>query len=565
MPNVYLNLPAPAGNGAGAWVDVSAMGFEKTIVVGNLPSAAVVIEMSNEAVAANAAPLAVIPNAGKKLIGCAALWMRARVSGYQGGGAPDVNVGANDDGAAGVNLPVTAGNGTGAAVDVSAFGERRTIVVNGAFSGSVLIEASEDNVDWAPFQLFNGPQERSIQFSAQWLRVTRKGVNGGSLPIVNMAAITADTPVVDGLINTGFLVESSAITTPALAAGETVLLVPASRSRILIIDALGTWFLDSITASEVGEVLTVINGSAFTGTLGHEEVAAYGGAVAANCFNCPDALPYVLRSGARVDLRYGPYNDAGVNRWNVVGVNFFAPGGRLCPPTYVEFLERTAFTPTQLWACDEMGLGSAEPLREVSNQNLAVLNAPLADWRMSGYRGVQVTEGGNGWRSDVADPGLDSILIGAFFGNGALASDNIMAGRIDTTAAARRAYLGVAVATGQPTAYFLGAAGPLCAPSPVKVVTDSVVRLFQGNLNRVTDIANSRISNRGEAPVQSADVDASAVTTISGGVTPFNVVGATALTGSVVETFVGGVFQIYGVGAEGARIMAKISHRLGME
>lgn len=195
MANVYLNLPAPAGNGAGAWVDVSAMGFEKTIVVNTLPTATVIIEMSNEAVASRAAPVCIITRTKKKqIVGCAALWMRARVSGYRGGGAPDVEVGANDNGAAALPLTVPAGSGTGAAVDTSSLGEVKTIVVNNQFSGLVIVEASEDNVSWAPVMTFNGPGQRSASFSAEFMRVTRSGVVGGTAPLVSVGAIIDVTP-----------------------------------------------------------------------------------------------------------------------------------------------------------------------------------------------------------------------------------------------------------------------------------------------------------------------------------------------------------------------------------
>lgn len=357
----------------------------------------------------------------------------------------------------------------------------------------------------------------------------------------------------------------TAVTTAALAAGETVLLTPASDAGVINLTASGVAFLCSLAAGTGRK--TLVNTSAYTITLGHEEGASYGGAVATNCFNCPDAIPYVLRPGARVDVVYGTYNSAAAARWNVIGVNSFAPGGRLCPATIEEFVERTAFAPTNLWPCDDMGPPPAagSVLREATNETLAVSSTPLVDFRQGGYRGVRVTEGGKGWKSDVSDPEELSIVIGAFYGHGALASDNVVAGRVDTTAAARRAYVGTVQATGKPGAYFVGAAGAVVALSPNKVVTDSVVRLVQAQLDKDTDLARCRVSGRGETAVQSADGDAAAITTISGGATPVNFVGATGLTGSTAETFVGGVFQIYGAGAEGTKVLAKIAHRLGME
>lgn len=195
MANVFIALPAPAGNGVGAWVDVSAQGFEKTIVVGNLPSAVVNIEMSNEAAPTRPAPVTIFPDPGKSIVGCAALWMRARVSGYLGGGAPVIEIGANDDGATGASLPVTAGDGVGAAVDVHLLGLQKTVTVGGPFTGSVIIEASEDNVKWAPVWLLARPDQRSKSFAAKFMRVTRSGVGSpAGTPIVDVAAINDVAP-----------------------------------------------------------------------------------------------------------------------------------------------------------------------------------------------------------------------------------------------------------------------------------------------------------------------------------------------------------------------------------
>src|SRR3990167_2630399 len=194
MANTYIQLPAPAGNGVGAWTDVSAAGFDKTIIVGNLPNAVINIEMSNEAVATRPAPVAVMASSGQKEVGNAALWMRTRVSGYLSGGAPVVYVAANDDGASGINLPAPAATGVGAAVDVSAFGEVRTFTIGEDFSGLLTIEGSDDNVNWAPFLGFTNPGQRSLTFGSQFLRVRRAGVLGGTLPLVDMAAINDVTP-----------------------------------------------------------------------------------------------------------------------------------------------------------------------------------------------------------------------------------------------------------------------------------------------------------------------------------------------------------------------------------
>lgn len=375
-----------------------------------------------------------------------------------------------------------------------------------------------------------------------------------------------------GIKNAGILTETDVLRPAALAAGETVQLALASFPRILEIDAAGVWFLDSIEAPPlIGTVMTVVNVSPYAGALGHAEGAAYGGAADDDCLLCPDAIPYVLRPGARVDLRYGPYNDTQINRWNVIGVNRLAPDGFLCPATPQIFQERTAFLPTFLWACDDRGLGSAQPLHGSGNNDLAVQNAPLLDWRMAGaaadgsqeYRGVQVTEAANGWRAALAGPGLNSIWRGVFFGQTAPdAADNNLFGRINLATGLQN-QLRVSPAGNLQFAVFDGAAG-LAVATPVKVVNDGVVRFGCGNLNRVAQIANARVATRGEAPVASPDV-AAVIATLSGGAAPFDFVGGTAASGAVATTFIGGAIMILGAQAETARINAKISHRLGAE
>ncbi len=192
MANVYVNLPAAAANGPGAWVDVSAMGAEKSIIIGGTLIGTVNIEISNEAVATAGVPVASLRNKGNVCLMAAALWMRAVVVGYQQGGAPDVEVGANDDGATGINLPVTAGDGVGAAQSVAAMGDYKTVTVQGTYRGSVLVEQSNDNVSWAPaFISFLAPGSYSSHCPAQFMRVRRSGVPSAlpGTPIVDIAGI----------------------------------------------------------------------------------------------------------------------------------------------------------------------------------------------------------------------------------------------------------------------------------------------------------------------------------------------------------------------------------------
>jgi hypothetical protein len=194
MANQFASLPAPAGNGSGAPVDVSTFGGLKTISYANngfrFP-ATVTIEFSNEFVPTNFTPLKVFGIPGEVSIPVAAHWMRATVSNYRGGGAPVVSVGGDDAGTQFSTLTATAGNGNGAGVDVSDLEAFKTIHVATAFRGVLNIEASEDGgVSYSTVCSFYGPGYRTLVFTAEFMRVTRAGVPGNSpgLPIVNVGA-----------------------------------------------------------------------------------------------------------------------------------------------------------------------------------------------------------------------------------------------------------------------------------------------------------------------------------------------------------------------------------------
>ena len=141
MGNVYAALPVPAGDGTGAWVDVSSMGKIKTITVDGAFEGTLTIEFSHDA-GTGQASIVSFTQPGKKTIEIAAQVMRTRFSGYLSG-TPTVDVAANDNGARFVNLPVPAGDGVGAAVDVSTLGTFNTIICAGTFTGSVIIGSSD--------------------------------------------------------------------------------------------------------------------------------------------------------------------------------------------------------------------------------------------------------------------------------------------------------------------------------------------------------------------------------------------------------------------------------------
>jgi hypothetical protein len=193
MGNLFTALPAPAANGSGAAVDVSAYGAKKTFIVSGLSGAHVTIEMSNQLVPTLWAPvLGLNPANSDRTLDIAARWMRATVSNYDtraAPAAPVVNLAGNDDGATAATLIAPAVDGAGAAVNVAALPEFKTVHVGGPFTGALQVEMSADaGVTWANQMSFSGPGQMSAVFTANRMRVTRNGVDGGAAPVINIEA-----------------------------------------------------------------------------------------------------------------------------------------------------------------------------------------------------------------------------------------------------------------------------------------------------------------------------------------------------------------------------------------
>jgi len=347
----------------------------------------------------------------------------------------------------------------------------------------------------------------------------------------------------------------------ALSAGETVKVTPLTSARTLVLTSSGPAFVCSIAAGAVGDRKTIVNGGVYPITLGHREGAAYGGAADIDCLDCPDLIPYVLRPGEDVEVNYGPENALVLNRWNVEGDNTFAPGGFLCPKTIAEFLGRTAFTLTYLWPCDDGGLGSAQPLREAGNANLAAVGAPLIDQRMGGFRGHRVNGNTAGWASDILAPGTNSILRGLFLGAGSIAgATQYIFGRYGADVGN--------IAGIKSTGNFFGFVTDSNLGYDVEVVgkdmQDSVVRLCHLQIDKAATVNRARVSGRGEAAVAATPVSNVGMGTLTGGASPKDFIGGAGI-GGTANVVVCGAYMIIGAAAAGALNQAKIAHRLGME
>ena len=193
MANIFLNLPLPALNGAGAAVDVSAQGGTKTIICdGTFPGATIVIEASVDGGVTYGTVMVLQTGSTEKTIGVAAQFMRLNVSGRKTTVpfAADVDVAADDSGAQFASLPMPALNGPGAQVDVSAYPSFYTFIVSGAMVGAaVSIEVSEDGSGWGSCAQFSG--SAGLQSKTVTAKFMRANVSGrkATVPFTATAAI----------------------------------------------------------------------------------------------------------------------------------------------------------------------------------------------------------------------------------------------------------------------------------------------------------------------------------------------------------------------------------------
>lgn len=276
MPNLFVNLPLPVVIGPGAAVNTAAMGKDKTIVfVGQFTNATVTVEASVDG-GVVFQPVAVFQSGNhKKVVQVAAEFMRVNVGGNAiGPGAANIDVGANDNGALFTALPLPPGNGAGAAVDVSAFGEFRTFIVGGTFPGAVIeIQASEDNVDWAPCLSFAGKGD--IENKAQTSRFYRTFVRNRKPSFAATVAVGAANDAISAASSGNahamglpeqWAVQNVPANTPATAMSAQVSTnfdnIPAIRAGFIV--GMSARLTEAVTAGLL-TVTPTINGVAVVG------------------------------------------------------------------------------------------------------------------------------------------------------------------------------------------------------------------------------------------------------------------------------------------------------------
>lgn len=88
-----------------------------------------------------------------------------------------------------LNIPVPAGDGSGAAVDVSTLGKTKTFVCGGTFDATINLEVANDDLAavWAPLATFYDTDNITIEVAARWVRATVSAYLSGT-PTVNVGA-----------------------------------------------------------------------------------------------------------------------------------------------------------------------------------------------------------------------------------------------------------------------------------------------------------------------------------------------------------------------------------------
>lgn len=190
MSNISVDLPVPAGTGAGAWVDTSGLSPEKTIIVDNGPfTGQLFVEMSNDGSSA-VAPENIPIFANNQVYPFTATLQFMRVRRLGSGGSPTVSVAAAPaTGNLFATLNVVVG-GTGTSTDLSLGGDINTFEVSGAFSGYVFVELSDDGTTFSSSLLFTAAGSRTFLGPLRAVRV-RTAQIAGATPAVSVGSGSA--------------------------------------------------------------------------------------------------------------------------------------------------------------------------------------------------------------------------------------------------------------------------------------------------------------------------------------------------------------------------------------
>lgn len=234
MSLTAVNLPVPTADGVGAAQSTAGLGADKAVVIGgtfNPSDASVIVEASGSAAGDDFCQVAVARQPTVVQLSVVAQRMRIRVTGLKVGStfAPNADVAAESATPTFATITAPAGDGVGASVDVSALPDIRTVFVTGTFTGAVVLEGSQDDVDFV--QVYPSiVSNRCIDATSpvRFLRIRRVGVVAAApgLPAVEIGGVGQDSSSVPIPLNVG----AGAVGAPSIYFGDsdTGLYAPAA-------------------------------------------------------------------------------------------------------------------------------------------------------------------------------------------------------------------------------------------------------------------------------------------------------------------------------------------------
>jgi len=198
MAMIFANLPVPAADGVGASVNVDALCHNRTITVNDGPDfeGLLFVEASADG-GVNFTPVARFDSTSQRkiLLPLGFNFARVRRQFFRPGGAtPVVNIGAEQ-----VNvfvygaLAIPAGDGVGAALDISGGGDLLSVLAAGTFNRAIFIEGSQDlGVTFAridDFGKFETARAVSTRGAFDRVRVRSVQSGGGDSPVIMFASL----------------------------------------------------------------------------------------------------------------------------------------------------------------------------------------------------------------------------------------------------------------------------------------------------------------------------------------------------------------------------------------
>lgn len=170
-----------------------------------------------------------------------------------------------------LSIPVPAGDGSGAAVDVSALGKTKTFVCGGTFDATINLEIANDDLAavWAPLATFYDDANVTVEVAARWVRATVSSYASGSAT-VNVGASDSGASFVQ-LLGDGTPADIS-----ALALYKTIV-APGSFAGNVEVSEDGTDWAQIWSMQDGGQESRVVVGS-FARAIGSGEDVWIGGA-----------------------------------------------------------------------------------------------------------------------------------------------------------------------------------------------------------------------------------------------------------------------------------------------